>query len=301
MPNLSDLIYEVGELGLRNVRLESDYIRFINRAIKRIATRRNWSFLHDRIQATIAANTTSVPLPANFKCLAPELSPITVNNDCGGLSRPVTVLTRAEIERHHVHEWHNRHSGRHLAVFLEMNVSGESNATTLAPLVVIDSNGTVMQVIVVGGVIGTRPLPVGSVPAPGQNPLVITDPSTGLLMQVVVIGGAVATQPYAGSGGVASGPFWSLNLPHEITEPLTFNLSCFTFPVDLVLGGDNNAITNHGELADGVVNLAKSLCYFAEDPSDQRGVAAQALYERAYKTACYEDARALLGGMSARM
>ena len=222
--NLSDIIYEVGELGLQNARLDNDYRNFVNRAIKAIAMRRNWTFMHDRIQVTVPAGQTSVVLPATFKQLAVEKSPITYTDDATGRNIPVLVKTRAEIERQGYAIGYP-YSRPLCQVFLELNASG-------------------------------------------TNP--------GL---------------------------WVLNLPNADpnTQDVTFTISCFTLPVALVLGSDSNAMTNHGELADAIINKTKSIAYFSEDTTDKRGVEASRLYEVAYRTACYEDATQATGGQSIHM
>jgi hypothetical protein len=221
---LSDLIYNVGEVGLNKPYLDNDLKGFINRAMKAIGQRRDWSFLHDQISVVIPAGQTSVALPDNFKQLAPEKSPVTYTDNSTGRNVPVTVKSRAEIERYNYCLGYP-YSRPITVVYIEITASGTN----------------------------------------------------------------------AGK--------WTLNLP--VADPnlqdITFNVSCFTLPTPLVLGTDSNAMTNHGELGEAIINKAKALAYFAEDPSDPKGVAANALYESHYKTAAYSDARQQIVGQSVRM
>lgn len=97
--NLEGIIREVGELGVRNSRLNSDIKNWINRAQRTICERRNWTFMHDTIAATVAANATSVALPADFKELDSENSPVSYSVPGTNVPIPVTVMSRAEISR----------------------------------------------------------------------------------------------------------------------------------------------------------------------------------------------------------
>lgn len=221
---LSDIIREVGELGLQNARLDNDYKGFVNRAVKAIAERRNWSFLHDDIAVVMPAGANSVALPANFKCLSTEKSPVTYIDTATGRNIPIAVKTRQEIERQ-LYYVSYPYSKPLSEIFLEINQTG---------------------------------------------------PNAGL---------------------------WALNLPNADPNltAITFTLSCFTLPADLVLGTDSNAITNHGELCEAVINKTKALAYFTEDPSDKRGMAANQLYEMHFKLAGMDDARRLAAGRSIHM
>lgn len=97
----SDLIFQIGEL--RNPigdRLRCDYPSIVNRAVKIVAERRNWSFMKDLVTATIAANTTAIALPADFKALAPERSPVSYNLPGSTIPIPVHVTSREEANRY---------------------------------------------------------------------------------------------------------------------------------------------------------------------------------------------------------
>lgn len=95
----SDLIREIGELGARSPRILSDLAGWLNRGQRAIAQRRNWSFLHSITSVTITSGTTSAALPATFKELAPQQSPITYTSPTAQFPTPVHVKSRAELER----------------------------------------------------------------------------------------------------------------------------------------------------------------------------------------------------------
>lgn len=93
---LFEIVQEVGELSLKSPATEMNVRSYVNRAIRAIAQRANWSFMHDIQQVTLPANNTSVTMPSNFKELSREDSPISFTY---GLYRlPVTVTTRSRIE-----------------------------------------------------------------------------------------------------------------------------------------------------------------------------------------------------------
>lgn len=103
--NLSEIIYEVGEISIGTVRLESDFVNFTNRAIRTICTRRNWNFMHNRTQVTIPSGQTSVSLGLNFKQLSPEKSPISFTYGLYNLQ--VYVASREETESWGIWPWVN--------------------------------------------------------------------------------------------------------------------------------------------------------------------------------------------------
>ncbi len=87
---------EVGELSLKSPATEMNVRSYVNRAIRAIAQRWNWTFMHDIQLVTLPASQTSVTMPSNFKELSREDSPISFSY---GLYRlPVTVTTRSRIE-----------------------------------------------------------------------------------------------------------------------------------------------------------------------------------------------------------
>lgn len=92
--NLSYLVREAGELGARMQSVQSDIKPWVNRAMRQIAQRHNFSWMHSRQTATIATGQSSANLHARFKELTPELSPITYG------TVPVEVTTREAVERY---------------------------------------------------------------------------------------------------------------------------------------------------------------------------------------------------------
>lgn len=100
-----------------------------------------------------------------------------------------------------------------------------------------------------------------------------------------------------------AGGNWTINLPPQCVQgsETPFNVSAYYFPADLALGTDSNALTNHGMLADALLNKAKAIAYAAEDPTDKRVAASLALYEDYFRQACYEDNAQQFGGRTLRM
>lgn len=100
-----------------------------------------------------------------------------------------------------------------------------------------------------------------------------------------------------------SGGNWTLNIPPQCapTLDMPFNVSAYYFPAALALGTDSNALTNHGLLADGLVNLVKAMAYETEDPTDKRAIACRMLYEDYYNKAIYQDTAQQFGGRELRM
>lgn len=95
----------------------------------------------------------------------------------------------------------------------------------------------------------------------------------------------------------------TINIPQNITATanLTFTVSGYYYPADLVKGTDHNAITDHGILSDALVNLAKAFAYESEDPTDPRADACRGRYDAATTTALYSDGAIARGGRTMRM
>lgn len=142
--NLSQLILEVGELPSFGPKLQMDIRGFINRAIKQIAARKNWTFCHDYIQVTIPAGDSGASMGPTFKELGPEKSPVSlvsINANCGPF--PCEVVTRAQLQRgggwgewpggnlpgSQGGEYFNRR------VFIEQNADGQWYINVAQPLV----------------------------------------------------------------------------------------------------------------------------------------------------------------------
>lgn len=96
---LEQLTREIGELSVRNERVKSDVKGWINRAQLAICERRNWNFMHSQQSVTIASGQTSGNMPANFKELAPERSPIIFTAPGMAFPTPVRVMSRAQLDQ----------------------------------------------------------------------------------------------------------------------------------------------------------------------------------------------------------
>lgn len=100
-----------------------------------------------------------------------------------------------------------------------------------------------------------------------------------------------------------TGGEWTLSVPpqYSVTTDAVFNVQGFWFPADLKLGDDSNALTNHGELCEALINLTKALAYHAKETNDPRGDAAMKLYEEAFEVALYSDSAQSRNGVTWRM
>lgn len=157
--------------------------------------------------------------------------------------------------------------------------------------------------------------------APERSPISYVSPTGGSPIPVQVISRAVAsryrsfwsfpfyavTQPYLPPRYVfveqdANGP-WTMYLPPEIIvqADTTFNVEAYYYPADLVNGNDSNGITTHGALSDALINRAKSMAYYAIDPTDPKGQAAEQLSEKYIMQAAYEDTAQRSGGRAIHM
>lgn len=94
--NLSQLVRYVGEIGLKNPKLDSDVRDFVNQAVRYVAERYNWNGMHNWSQVTLLSGSTSVTMPPTFKELSEQASPISFSYNQYNL--PVIVSTRSQIE-----------------------------------------------------------------------------------------------------------------------------------------------------------------------------------------------------------
>jgi hypothetical protein len=99
MATLADLTREIGEMEIRGNPFKTDVKGWVNRAIRAIAERREWTWMHSRQSVTILAGATSANLSARFKCLDSQRSPVTFTAPGANFPTPVFVKTRAELER----------------------------------------------------------------------------------------------------------------------------------------------------------------------------------------------------------
>ncbi len=219
--NLEGIIRQVGEIGAHNTRLNSDTKDFINRAQKTICERRNWTFMHDVITATIPANQASVQLPAEFKQPDDENSPVSYFMPDSTIPNPVSVVSRAAITR-------------------------------------------------AGSLLLAR--------------------DTRFHAAQVPIRACYFEQNRDG--------IWTLNILQiaSQTTETPFTISAYFYMADLEKSGDQNSLTNHGELLEALISNAKSMAYDAEDPTDKRIAACNERYEQHIKLAIYSDTSRKNGG-----
>lgn len=99
--NCADLIYEASSLGNKATTIELDWKKWLNRAQRRIAQRRNWSGCHDQRQVTIPQGTLSAKLDINFKEVSSEKSPISYNDPSQTYQFPIPciLISRAMGDR----------------------------------------------------------------------------------------------------------------------------------------------------------------------------------------------------------
>lgn len=215
--DLESILHEIGDLSVRSIAQESDYVNLVNRAQRSICQRNSWSWMHQQRQANVLAGAVSVNLDPTFKALTEEKSPVSYTDASLGQSNvPVKVASRQEIE-----SW------------------------------------------------WPWPFPFG--------PVLVPIPGSYLPIRVVFI----ERDPTG----------FKLFIPPQFaaTSTLVFNLSAYWFPDDLALGTDHNPLTDSGDLGEALINRAKAMAYFAEDPTDKRGIACLQMYQDLYKSALYAD------------
>lgn len=225
---LDDITREVSEFQGLDSGLDQDIHPWINRAVKRIAQRRNWSGMHDQRQATIMAAQLSCPLDENFKALSSEKSPISYQDPTVSYAMPIPceVISRARANR-----------------------QGYSPFASPVPTLL---NAYPLRYVFIERNQGGR---------------------------------------------------WTLFLPqqYQVNPTVVFTISAYYYPNPLKQGTDSNVITDHPELCDAVVNLARVLAISSRDVTDKRIAGAMALYEQAYKSAAYSDVAQAMQGRSLMM
>lgn len=233
--NLNEILIEVGELPGTNQRTNLDLKRFVNRAVRSISNRKNWTFLKSIRPYVILSGQTGVSMGPDFKCLSGEESPISVTYNAGNQTfrLPVRVLSREEVERQLYWPW--------IGQFLN------------------------------------QPVPGGYVP-----------------IRVVFM--------ERNADGHESGE-WYLKIPPQfyVQANSPYNVSAYYHPRPLILGTDSNPVTNDPDLADAVVNYAKSLMYAAVDPTSKQAAACMAMFEDHFTEADYTDGFVQYSGRSLRM
>lgn len=92
---LEEIIREVG-YSAKDSQVQLDLKSFVNRAIRTIAERADWSAMHDRRPVSIAPGFNSTPLGVSYKDLSKEDSPISFQY--GNYFLSVLVTSRARVE-----------------------------------------------------------------------------------------------------------------------------------------------------------------------------------------------------------
>lgn len=105
--DLQDLIREVGELPGGSHRTDQDVKRFINRALRAIAGRENYTFMADVRPYVILSGQHSVSLGPDYKARTGEFSCVSVTYNAGNqtFKLPVRVLSLEEVERQLYWPW----------------------------------------------------------------------------------------------------------------------------------------------------------------------------------------------------
>lgn len=96
---------------------------------------------------------------------------------------------------------------------------------------------------------------------------------------------------------------WKLFLPQQYqTSPsVTFTVSGYYYPADLILGSDTSGVTEHPDLCEAIINLTKALAYRSEEVDNPKALAAYQLYEQSYRHAAYTDQAQRFAGRSLKM
>lgn len=93
--DLESLVREV-RYSVKSAQLQQDLKGMVNRAIKTIAERRNWSAMHDLRAITIPSGYSQTSLGSDFKQLSEEESPVSFTY--GNYRIAVQVTSRSRIE-----------------------------------------------------------------------------------------------------------------------------------------------------------------------------------------------------------
>lgn len=96
---------------------------------------------------------------------------------------------------------------------------------------------------------------------------------------------------------------WTLNVPPQyvVTQAITFNVSAYYYPDDLMLGSDHNAFTDDGNLCQAIINISKSIAYQIEESDGEKANAARLMAEASIERALYSDSARKFNGRTARM
>lgn len=298
MPNLAEIIREVGELGARSRAVQGDIKGFANRAQRTIAQRRNWSFMHDIRGVTITTGSSSIS---------------------GNTVATATVITTAAA--------HGRTTGD-TAIITGSNsvplIDGEWTVTVLST-----TTFSIPKTVTTAGTAGTaafRSAPLGTdfkCLSAEESPVSINYAGYNLPVRVcsraeIERKGIWPWVEYTMPIPMPGQPYpvlmvylqrngnnqWTLNTPIQFgtpSIPMAFTVSAYYFPATLSLGTDTSAITEHGELCEALIAKTKELAYRAEDPTDKRAEASRMTYEEHISAALYSDSSIATSGRTLRM
>ena len=233
--------------------------------------------MHQRVQIAMPANLQTVAFPANFKALSTQQSPISYTHPTSGFPIPVDVTSREQVERvgYGWRGWYTLVPNGYLpvgAVFIEYN----SNAI---PAGVVSTSG---------GFVGR-------------------DGVTGEPYRIVVNNGVIGIDdaPQAAGQSPLTGA-WTLNIPTYFsnTSAITYNVSAYWYPTDLLLGTDQDQMTNDGNLSEALLALTKAMLYEADVELDESGKLAnryRTIAEQHLARAANDDARRKIAGRNLTM
>ena len=298
MATLSEIIYEVQELGVKSARSDLDIRRWTNQAQKRIAARKNWTFLRQQqpfsiTGAVVALTSNSAAKPSVVVSAAHGLitgqkytgsidavsgSIPTINGErtitvtgATGFTVPVNVTTAGT-------------GGTITFRSVSLGSTFKCLSNEKSPITYDDPTGT-----------NPRPIPVDVISRAISNRIGYYNPSFNTVTNTYPIQYVFLEQ---------NGPSgeWALYLPEQYQPvAITFNVSAYFYPVDLALGTDSNALTNHPMLEEALINLTKARTYFAEETDSPTGIAAMAMAEQAIRSAQYADVTQEYSGRPLRM
>lgn len=297
MPQLSELVREVA-IACGDQRVALDLKGLINRAQQTIAQRHNWTSMHDNRSYTLTAGSAAIS--ANTAAAA---SVVTTSAAHGRSSGDTTVISGSNSVP--------PIDGEHVITVL--------SSTTFSVPVTVTTPGTT-------GAAAFRSVALGSdfkMLTQEQSPVSIIYAGYNLPVKVcsreeVERRGIWPWMEYTMPVPTPGQPYpilmvylqkrgtnqWTLNIPLQFGTPSTsmvFNVSAYYYPSTLTLGTDTTAITEHPELGEALVNLARSYVWSALDPTDPRVEAAQKIYEDRFQTALYADKAQEVNGRVLRM
>ena len=298
MATLSQIIFEVQELGVKSARSDLDVRRWVNHAQKKIAQRRNWSFMLQNqpfsiTGAVVALTSNSAANPSVVVSAAHGLT--TGRTYTGTIADVATSYPTINGER-------------------TITVTGSTGFTVPVNVTTAGTGGTItFRSVSLGSTFkclgsekgpvtyddptgnNPRPIPVDVVSRAITNRIGYYNPSLNTVTNTYPIQYVYLEQ---------NGPSgeWGLYLPAQYQPTaITFNVTAYFYPADLELGTDSNALTNHPMLEEALINMTKARAYFAEEVDSPKGAAAAVLAEQAIRSAQYGDVQQEFSGRPIRM